>query len=75
MHELMNTYQLDGQVRWLGMHLEKGFSGELYRFVADQRERVLRDRRQTPAARRTHTGTAGPHRIHHYGETGFNVVS
>ncbi len=37
MHQLMNDYGLDGQVRWLGMHLEKSFSGELYRFVADRR--------------------------------------
>jgi len=37
MHQLMNEHGLDGQVRWLGMHLEKAFSGELYRFVADRR--------------------------------------
>ncbi|MCB1504639.1 MAG: sucrose synthase [Hyphomicrobiaceae bacterium] len=37
MHQLMNDLQLDGEVRWLGMHLEKALSGELYRFVADRR--------------------------------------
>ncbi|MGD2138422.1 MAG: sucrose synthase, partial [Gammaproteobacteria bacterium] len=35
MHGLMDHYQLDGQVRWLGKHLEKGMAGELYRVVAD----------------------------------------
>jgi sucrose synthase len=35
MHRLMDEYQLDGQVRWLGMHLDKGFAGELYRVIAD----------------------------------------
>ncbi len=37
MHELMSRHGLDGQVRWLGMHLEKDLAGELYRFVADSR--------------------------------------
>ncbi len=37
MHELMNTYQLDGQVRWLGARLEKNLAGELYRYIADRR--------------------------------------
>jgi sucrose synthase len=37
MHALMSEHGLDGQVRWLGMHLEKDFAGELYRFVADRR--------------------------------------
>ncbi|MGD2112462.1 MAG: sucrose synthase, partial [Gammaproteobacteria bacterium] len=37
MHQLMNEFELDGQVRWIGMHLEKGFAGELYRTVADCR--------------------------------------
>ncbi|OYV76460.1 MAG: sucrose synthase [Chromatiales bacterium 21-64-14] len=36
MHELMDHHGLDGQVRWLGIHLDKNMSGELYRFVADQ---------------------------------------
>jgi sucrose synthase len=35
MHSLMDQYQLDGQVRWLGRHLEKSMAGELYRVVAD----------------------------------------
>ncbi len=35
MHELLNEHGLDGQVRWLGMRLDKQFSGELYRVVAD----------------------------------------
>jgi sucrose synthase len=37
MHDLMNVYGLDGQVRWLGLHLEKSLAGELYRYVADNR--------------------------------------
>ena len=37
MHQLMDEYQLDGQVRWLGMYLDKSFAGELYRFIADSR--------------------------------------
>jgi sucrose synthase len=35
MHDLMNRYQLDGQVRWLGMRLDKNLAGELYRYLAD----------------------------------------
>jgi sucrose synthase len=31
----MDEYQLDGELRWLGMHLEKAFAGELYRVIAD----------------------------------------
>ncbi|MFA7386356.1 MAG: sucrose synthase [Thiohalobacteraceae bacterium] len=37
MHELMDQYALDGQVRWLGVHLDKHLAGELYRYVADLR--------------------------------------
>jgi sucrose synthase len=37
MHELMNKYQLDGQVRWLGARLDKNLAGELYRYIADRR--------------------------------------
>jgi sucrose synthase len=36
MHDLMNAHGLDDQVRWLGLHLEKGMAGELYRYVADR---------------------------------------
>ena len=36
MHDLMNHYALDGQVRWLGLHLEKPLAGEIYRFIADR---------------------------------------
>lgn len=35
MHRLMDEYQLDEQVRWLGMRLDKNLVGELYRYVAD----------------------------------------
>jgi sucrose synthase len=35
MHRLMDEFELDGQVRWLGVYLEKAFSGELYRVIAD----------------------------------------
>lgn len=37
MHHLMDQHGLDGEVRWLGMHLDKATAGELYRCVADRR--------------------------------------
>ncbi len=37
MHQLMDRYDLNGQMRWLGVQLEKNLAGELYRFVADRR--------------------------------------
>jgi sucrose synthase len=37
MHELMDHYRLDGDMRWLGLRLEKNFTGELYRYIADRR--------------------------------------
>ncbi len=37
MHQLMTDHGLDGQMRWLGVHLDKQLSGELYRVVADRR--------------------------------------
>jgi sucrose synthase len=36
MHELFDTYALDGEVRWLGRHLDKNLAGELYRYIADR---------------------------------------
>jgi sucrose synthase len=36
MHELMDRYQLDGQMRWV-KHVDRMIGGELYRFVADRR--------------------------------------
>ncbi len=36
MHELIDQYGLDGQLRWLGIHLEKTMAGELYRYIADR---------------------------------------
>lgn len=36
MHELFGRYELDAQVRWLGLRLDKKVSGELYRVVADR---------------------------------------
>lgn len=35
MHALMDKYELDTEMRWLGMRLEKNLAGELYRYVAD----------------------------------------
>jgi sucrose synthase len=35
MHEIIDKYELEGQVRWLGMRLDKNQAGELYRYVAD----------------------------------------
>ena len=37
MHYLMDEYGLDAQVRWLGVQLDKGLAGELYRCIADRR--------------------------------------
>ena len=37
MHALFERYGLDGQVRWIGMTLDKSLTGELYRLVADRR--------------------------------------
>jgi sucrose synthase len=37
MHAIMNEYQLEGRMRWLGTRLEKNLAGELYRYVADHR--------------------------------------
>ena len=37
MHHLFDLHGLDGQVRWLGIHLEKSLAGELYRYIADRR--------------------------------------
>ena len=37
MHHLFETYSLEKNVRWLGMHLNKQITGELYRCVADRR--------------------------------------
>lgn len=37
MHDLMDQYELDGQVRWLGMRLHKNLAGEVYRHIADKR--------------------------------------
>lgn len=35
MHELIDQYDLEGSVRWVGARLDKGFTGELYRCIAD----------------------------------------
>jgi sucrose synthase len=37
MHELMNKHQLDENVRWIGMRLDKQLAGELYRYIADRK--------------------------------------
>ena len=37
MHQLFDEHGLDGQVRWLGLRLDKKMSGELYRYVADRK--------------------------------------
>lgn len=36
MHALMDEHALDGQMRWLGMRLDKHLAGELYRYIADR---------------------------------------
>lgn len=37
MHDLISHYQLDDKVRWVGTHVEKRMSGELYRYIADKK--------------------------------------
>lgn len=37
MHNLMEQHGLDGQMRWLGVRLDKDLTGELYRVLADHR--------------------------------------
>lgn len=37
MHALFDEHRLDERARWLGVRLEKGLTGELYRVVADRR--------------------------------------
>lgn len=37
MHGLYDEFGLDDRVRWVGMHMEKSVSGELYRYIADRR--------------------------------------
>lgn len=37
MHELFDQYGLEGQVRWLGVRMEKNMAGELYRHIADKK--------------------------------------
>ncbi len=37
MHELIENYDLQGELRWLGTQLDKSLLGELYRYVADTR--------------------------------------
>src|SRR5690606_4080209 len=36
MHALLDKYELDHEVRWLGMRLDKNLTGELYRYIADK---------------------------------------
>lgn len=37
MHSLLDQYGLDGNVRWLGLRLERQLTGELYRYMGDLR--------------------------------------
>ncbi|MBU0680965.1 MAG: sucrose synthase [Proteobacteria bacterium] len=41
MHALFDEHGLDGQVRWLGMRLDKNLTGELYRYLADRRSAFI----------------------------------
>jgi sucrose synthase len=36
-HMLMDRHGLDGELRWLGLQLDRTMAGELYRWVADRR--------------------------------------
>ncbi len=35
MHRLIETYRLEGKIRWIGMQLKKEDTGEIYRVIAD----------------------------------------
>jgi sucrose synthase len=37
LHEMMNTRELEGIVRWVGFQSDRNVVGELYRFIADHR--------------------------------------
>ncbi len=37
LHHLIDEFKLDGHIKWLGIHLDKQMTGEIYRFVADHR--------------------------------------
>ncbi len=37
MHQLIDEYQLENNLRWIGTRLHKKLSGELYRFIADHK--------------------------------------
>ncbi len=37
MHQLMDQYALDNQVRWIGIQMQRAMTGELYRYIADLR--------------------------------------
>lgn len=37
MHKLMETYNLDGQFRWISAQTNRARNGELYRYIADTR--------------------------------------
>ena len=37
MHSLMDTYELDSDLCWLGLQADKNLAGEIYRVVADSR--------------------------------------
>ncbi|MEN8258776.1 MAG: sucrose synthase [Thermodesulfobacteriota bacterium] len=41
MHTLFDEHGLDGQVRWLGVRLDKNLTGELYRYLADRRSAFI----------------------------------
>lgn len=36
-HHIIDTYKLEGNLRWLGLRLEKNLTGELYRYLADRK--------------------------------------
>ncbi len=36
-HHLIEKYDLDGQIRWIGKHLRKADTGEIYRIMADMK--------------------------------------
>lgn len=43
MHELIEEYDLHGQIRWLVAQKDQVKNGEIYRYVADTRSALLLD--------------------------------
>jgi sucrose synthase len=84
MHELMDEYQLDGQMRWLERCTDRHLGGELYRVVADSRGAFVQPARfeafgltvveaMTSGLPTFATRHGGPLEIIEHGRSGFHI--